>query len=138
MNIRQTYEFLLQIRRIEPRIQHAIIQYESLKSVLLPSGIRYDLDKIQTTPADQMSAITARLIDLEQEVFDMQDYRERVAVEITDAIRKLHEKDEQAVLMAYYLGRKKMEDIAEEMPCSIRTAYYLKRKGVSHLSNILK
>lgn len=138
MNIRQTYEFLLQIRRVEPRIRHTIIQYEALKSCLLPSGIRYDIDKIQTTPSDQMSTMMSRIIDLEQELIDMQDYRERIAVEITDAIRKLHDKDEQAVLMAYYLGQKKMEDIAEEMPCSIRTAYYLKRKGVSHLSNILK
>lgn len=138
MNIRQTYEFLLRIRLIEPRIQHAIIRYESLKSLLLPSGIRYDLDRIQTSPTDRMSAVEAEIIDTERELLEMQNHRERIAVEITGAIRKLSDTDEQAVLMAYYIGRKRMEEIAEELPCSIRTAYYLKRKGVSHLSNILK
>lgn len=137
MNIRQTYEFLLQIRRIEPRIQQTIVQYESLKSTLLPSGIRYDLDKIQTTPEDRTSIIFSKLEELATLISELQVKREQAAVDITDAILKLENHEEQAVLMGYYIGKKRVEDIADEISCSDRTAYYLKRKGVAHLSNII-
>lgn len=138
MTIKQTYEYLLQIKILESRIQNAIIQRETLRSCLLPSGIRYDVDKVDTTPSDQMSGIEARVIDLEREIKGMERQKQRLIVQITNAIYRLQNDDEKTVLLAYYIGRKRIEDIADEIPVSVRTAYYIKRKAISHLAAILK
>ena len=43
----------------------AMISYEEeLRSSLYPSGIRYDLDKVQTSPTDRMLEIMAKLSDI--------------------------------------------------------------------------
>ena len=138
MTIKQTYEYLLQIKILESRIQNAIIQRETLRSCLLPSGIRYDIDKVDTTPSDQMSGIEARVIDLEREIKGMERQKQKLIVQITNAIYRLQNDDEKTVLLAYYIGRKRIEDIADEIPVSVRTAYYIKRKAISHLAAILK
>ena len=138
MTIKQTYEYLLQIKILESKIQNAIIQVETLRSCLLPSGIRYDLDKVQTSPADQMSGIESRVIDLEHDIKQMEHQKNRLIVQITNAIYCLQNDDEKTVLLAYYIGRKRIEDIADEIPVSVRTAYYIKRKAISHLAAILK
>ena len=137
MTINQTYDYLLQIKVIDSEIQNKTLQCETLRSCLLPSGIRYDLDRVQTSPEDQLAAIEAKCFDLEKEIRDLQHNKQRLLVSITNAIYKLADDSEQTVLLSYYIGKKKIETIAEEMPCSVRNAFYIKRKAVSHLAKIL-
>lgn len=137
MTINQTYDYLLQIKVIDTEIKNKTLQYETLKSCLLPSGIRYDLDRVQTTPDDQLAAIEAKCYDLEKEIRDLKHNKDRILVAITQAIYKLADDSEKTVLLSYYIGKKKIEVIAEEMPCSVRTVFYIKRKAVSHLAKLL-
>lgn len=61
------HEYMMQVRRIELRIRRISLQIEELESSLLPQGIRYDKDKVQTSPANQLEADALRLIDVREE-----------------------------------------------------------------------
>ena len=137
MTIKETYNYLLQVRILDGKIQNCILQRETLRSCLLPSGIRYDTDKVVVSPADQMSEIEAQVMDLEQKIQHLEAKKKIAIVSITKAIYKLANENEQTVLMEYYIGKKSVEQIAEEKDISIRGTYYIKRKAISNISKFL-
>lgn len=137
MTIKETYNYLLQVRILESKIQNCILQHDTLRSCLLPKGIRYDVDRVISSPSDQMSEIEAKVVDLERKILRLKHEKQTVMVTITKSIYKLSSDNEKTVLLSYYIGRKTVEQIAEEMETSVRNVYYLKRKAISHISSII-
>ena len=137
MTIRETYDFLLSIRKIEQNIVKKFAQCEALRSCLLPSGIRYDLDKIQTSPDDPMSNIESQIMDLEKEILELQRAKAQKIAEISLKLCRLPDDNEQIVLLGYYIACKPMETVASMVNYSVSHTYYLKRKAISHLSRLL-
>lgn len=137
MTIKETYNYLLQVRILDGKIHNCILQRETLRSCLLPSGIRYDTDKVQVSPSDQMSEIEAQVMDLEQKIQHLEAKKKIAIVSITKAIYKLPNENEQTVLMEYYIGKKSVEQIADGMNISTRGTYYIKRKAISNISKFL-
>lgn len=138
MTIKQTYEFLLSIKKLEAKIQNMMLQCEALRSCLLPSGIRYDLDKIQTTASDHMSDIEARVLDMEKEILSMQQEKTQLIIDISAAINQLPEQAEQTVLISYYITRKSMEQVADLAGYSLSHAYRIKRNAIKHLARLVE
>lgn len=137
MTIKETYNYLLQVRILESKIQNCILQHDTLRSCLLPNGIRYDVDRVISSPSDQMSEIESKVVDLERKILRLKHEKQTVMVTITKSIYKLSSDNEKTVLLSYYIGRKTVEQIAEEMETSVRNVYYLKRKAISHISSII-
>lgn len=137
MTIKETYNYLLQVRILESKIQNCILQHDTLRSCLLPAGIRYDTDRVISSPSDQMSEITTKVIDLEHQILRLKHEKQMVIVTVTKSIYRLTSDNEKTVLLSYYIGRKTVEQIAEEMETSVRNVYYLKRKAISHISSII-
>ena len=138
MTIKETYDYLLQIRRLDGKIRLAIQQYEALKSQLLPSGIRSDLDKIQTTPEDRFSELEAITIDLEKNIKELRQQKQKAIVEVTRTIYRLKDDEAETVLLMYYVGRKPIEDIADAMNYSVRSVYYIKRRAIHSIAQMTK
>lgn len=122
---------LLKIKQLEARIR-------ALEYSLLPSGIRYDQDKVQTSPDDQTSKVMARIDEIERQI---EDLKEQIPKQ-TDAIRKacdqLESEEERTVIVMYYIGGFHMDEIAEAINYSLRTAYRIRRKAQAHLVSIVK
>ena len=137
MTIRETYEYLLQIKKLEAHIQNAILQCESLRSNLLPAGIRYDTDRVMSSPDDKMSEIEAIVLDMEKEIKQLRQQKQRAIVQVTESLHKLSNDEERSVLMLYYIGKRPMEEIATEIPCNIRTAYKIKKRAIQNLSRLI-
>ena len=55
MTLDETYDFLMQIRRKEIIIRRKETQRDELRACLLPGAIRYDRDRVQSTPTDKMA-----------------------------------------------------------------------------------
>lgn len=128
------YIFLTSVRKIEAEIQKLTIRHDELQTCLLPGAIRYDGDRVQTSPDDKMSQIAAEVVDLERQVQELRRRKAEQVREIEDAIRMLENDDEQMVLMGYYIGRLPMARVAELIHQSPRSAYYIRRRGVKHLA----
>lgn len=138
MTITETYNYLLRVREQEWTIWRLTLQHDELQSCLLPAAIRYDKDVVQTSPEDKLSAIASAVIELEGRIQQLQHQKARLLMEINAAIDKLPDDKESAVLTAYYIKRMTMESVAEKIGHSVQHAYRIRKRGVVHLSEILK
>ena len=134
MTTNYVYIFLTSVRKIEAEIQKLTIRHDELQTCLLPGAIRYDGDRVQTSPDDKMSEIAAEVVDLERQIQELRLHKFRKVGEIADAVRMLGNDDEQMVLMGYYVGRLPMARVAELIHQSTRSAYYIRRRAVQHLA----
>ncbi len=134
MTIKEAYDFLYSVQHIENQIKICKTKQEALRLCLLPQGIRYDLDKIQTTPTDRMSDIEADIADLSAEIARLNDEKYEQIKRISVAISALDDDVEQVVLNTYYIGRLPMKKVADTVHYSIRGAYKIKRRAVQHLA----
>jgi DNA-directed RNA polymerase specialized sigma subunit len=130
------HEYMMQVRRIELRIRRISLQIEELESCLLPQGIRYDKDKVQTSPEDTLSKIVGKISDLEKQRTQLVRERRLLLLEIQDALDRLDNENEQIVLEAYYLSRMSMREISDMIGYSIRQAYRLRTAGLQKLAHI--
>lgn len=117
------HDYMMQARRIELKIRRISLQIAELESCLLPQGIRYDKDKVQTSPEDQLSRITSRITDLEKQRDRLMRERAQLILEIQDLLDQLESEQERIVLEAYYLSRMSMMEISEMISYSIAQTY---------------
>lgn len=133
MDLKETYEFLLSPRRLADEIWRKDIRRQELRACLLPAAITYDKDRVQVTPEDHMAETMAEVADLDAEIEILQKRRARQIRLISKALDQLEDGREKAILEAYYIGRKSMNEIAEHMSYSLQHTYRLKRDGVENM-----
>lgn len=108
----------------------------ALAASLLPAGIRYDRDKVQTTPSDQISKKMAALADYERDLEERQitlmDHH-RQAQELIDTLDDTRERQ---VLELYFLSVPPltMSMTAECIGYSRDYVYKLFAKGLAKLT----
>ena len=96
-------DYLRQIREDESTIIKLKERCDTLRHSLGASAIRYDKDKVQTTPHDAMSETMAEVIDLENRMVEIQA---RIFIRRCEAERiicLMSDDIQQAVLRLYYL-----------------------------------
>ena len=69
---KQAYEFLNSARVLHWQWLRVKAKHDELESCLLPGAIRYDRDKVQTSPDDIMGRILAEVNELEQRMEQLQ------------------------------------------------------------------
>ena len=133
MNVKS---FLYRVKREFWEIQVKEMQLAQIRATLLPSGIRYDIDKVQTSPTDPMSRIMARIDemsrDVEKDLARLRADRRKAQ----DMINQLENPLERTVLNAYFLtpGINRMDDVAEMMCYSPRQVYRIYEDAINHVS----
>ena len=138
MTISETYKYLESVRRIESEIRKQQLKHDALQSCLLPKAITYDKDAVQTSPEDKMSEIAAEVMDIEKTLRVLADAKYQAINDVTKNIAKLDSEDEQIVLLGYYIARRSIPNIANEIiHYSERQTYRIKRRAVRNLANKL-
>lgn len=137
MDLNETYDFLMQIRRKEIIIRRKETQRDELRACLLPGAVRYDRDKVQSTPTDKMSDVMARVDELDREIEQLRREKATLVIEISDAIEKLEDDNEKTVLTVFYIARAPMTQAADAINYSVRRAYDFRKRGVTHLGEVL-
>ena len=112
MELNETYDFLMQIRRKEIIIRRKEMQRDELRDCLLPGAVRYDRDKVQSSPTDKMADVMARVDELDREIEQLKLEKAQAIIEISDVIEKLDNDKEKAVLTAFYIKAASMEAVA--------------------------
>ena len=110
MTLDETYDFLMQIRRKEIIIRRKETQRDELRACLLPGAIRYDRDRVQSTPTDKMADVTVRVDELDREIEQLTEF---------------------------YIARAPMTEVADAINYSVRRAYHFRKMGVTHLGEVL-
>ena len=110
-----TKQYLNQIQTLTLRIKRLDDEIERNRLMLLPGAIRYDKDRVQTSPKDQMSeyaakidALTRRQDKLRQELATKRD---RIIRELMSLENVVYEE----LLYLRYVRLQRYEAIADEM-----------------------
>lgn len=127
--------YLGRVRNLIRKEQKLRQHIEELRLSLLPSGIRYDKDKVQTSPLDQMLEALSEIDHYERKrlkvVKALIDTRSIIARKLIILPQK-----EYYVLSQYYLGLKTMNDISEDLGVTERHAFRIKNNGISMLCKL--
>jgi DNA-directed RNA polymerase specialized sigma24 family protein len=134
---RQAYEFLNSARVLHWQWLRLKAKHDELESCLLPAAIRYDKDKVQTSPDDQMSKIYAEIHELEIEMARVQRRKFVQLEKIERAISSLESDEERTALTMRYVNRRPVAEIAEEMGYSEPTIYRFMRQGGNNLLGLI-
>ena len=133
MTREEARRYLGRPRALESKIRTKETALGELRASLLPSGIRYDTDKVQTTPEDKLARVMAEIDRLEREVSELKLEQARAIAEIEGAISQMERENVQEAMRRFYLRREKIDQIAEDMGYVPRHIYTLIQYGIDAL-----
>lgn len=133
----RVYQLLNAPRRTRYRIQQVRSKYLAIYMAMMPGGIRYDKDKVQTSPADMMPEKMGELAELEEKIQRLEDLHRQQIEDITAACGKLSDELQRTVLMMFYVGGVSVREIAETLHYTAPTIYKARRQGQTALDKIL-
>ena len=135
---KQAYEFLNSARVLHWHWLRLKAKRDELESCLLPAAIRYDKDKVQTSPDDQMSKIMAEIDELQKEMVKVQ-LRKSKQIELIDkAISSLASDEERTALTMRYINRIPVSDIALAMGYAEPTIYKFMNQGGEQIAKSIR
>lgn len=125
------------IRDAEKNINNKRLELEALRYKASGAGaIRYDKDKVQTSPQDYMTMAIADLVELEKQIREAETDIEDMKGQAYIVVRQMHEPEQRAVIEWYYLNGLSMIDTAERLNLSERSAYYLREDALKAFESI--
>ncbi len=131
------YTFLHRPMWTKAKIRTKEAQIDDLRLMMLPGAIRYDKDKVQSTPSDPMSEYAERLSELEADIRKLKRQYLREQKEVVKYISMLPDPNETEVLTARYISGMRFDDIAKQCQVSEPTVYRWHRVGINHLTEIV-
>lgn len=139
MTYQETFDYLMQIRKLESRIRRKELRCEELRTCLDAKAIRYDKPNVQTSPTDKVFEILATVADLERDIRKLKDRKAELVTEISDAIDQLENDNEALVLTAYFIRRLPMKRVADDVAhYSVQHTYSIRKKGLKHLGELFE
>ena len=131
-----TKENLEQIRDAEKSINSKKQELEALRYKASGAGaIRYDKDRVQTSPQDYMTMAIADVIEIEKQIEEEEAEIEMMRGAAYAIVRRMEKPEHRAVIEWYYLNGASMIDTAYRMSISERTAYYLREDALTAFEN---
>ena len=127
------YDFLNRPRYIKSQIVIAEKNLEDLRLSMYPSAIRYDRDKVQSSPSDPMPRYAEKVDELQTQIKKLQLEYLEARDAITNVALTLNYK-EQEVIMLRYVARCSWRMIAFELNCTEDWVFKLHRKAVKNLT----
>lgn len=143
MTVGKVKEIFKQTRKAQIEINHLVRLIEREELTLLPKAIRYDRDKVQTSPEDILARSAAEIADMREEMTKSWILLKNKMGYAESLIAKLDDTDEREVLRWYYLDRDSdgslltWSRVAEVMGYNERTIYRIHGSALVHLAEKL-
>lgn len=136
-NQRKADKYLQQIRNASQEINNMILQIDFLRYKASGAGtIRYDKDRVMTSPEDMVCEAITEAVALERKLSDR--HKELLKMrQDTEQIIALWNNKNGSFIESYYLSRRSMIDTARYIGCSDRNTYLIKLKALEEFSKHL-
>lgn len=134
----ESHDILNAVRIIDLQILRLMSKKKMLESCLYPSGIRYDLEKVQGSPENQLEKLTGEIFEVERKIRDLYSAKLDKAAEIEALINQVESEEYRTILMLRYIGHMSINKIAESMSYSPDWVYKKHRKAVDEVGKIMK
>ena len=124
-------KYLYRIRNRETDIRGKRLELEALRYKASGAGaIRYDKERVQSSPQDYMTMAINDAIELERQIKEDEAAIEGLKGEAYAIVRKMENRDGRALIEWFYLNGLSMSETAEFMKMSERNAYYIQEKAL--------
>lgn len=130
-------EYLSQYHDMQTRIRRLTLEIERLETMLTSGAIRYDKDKVKTSPTNKREQVMADLADRKVELQSMREEAARIMCDVCDMIGRVQPEELALVLQLYYIEGLPMEEIAHRLHYNIRWTYQLKSDGLEKVNMLL-
>lgn len=140
-NQTKAHKYLSQIRNADREINDLILQIDYLRYKASGAGaIRYDKDRVQTSPEDMLCDAITEAVVLEKKLSAR--HQELITMRNnTEQIISLWNNNAAKFIDIYYLLRGSMMDAAKQIGCTSRNIYFIKLKALEafgkHLQDIV-
>ena len=126
---------LYQVRDEQGEINIIRQQIAQAELALLPSGIRYDTDRVQTSPDDPMLRMAEKVERYEAQ---LRKHLDKIIAKRQRAfamIRRLKDPTQRKVLELFFLDERRlsMAQVAEEIGYSERQTFYIYKAAIKRL-----
>lgn len=126
---------LFDVRNLLHEIKIKQAELNNIRDCLLPKGIRYDTDPVQTSPTDPLLTMVERMEPIEKKIQDSiaNIYSKYEAA--YDLVEGVKDPEQRQVLHLYFLSGNKysLEQIGRIMCMSRRTVYRRYKDGLDSL-----
>lgn len=137
MTTTEVKEYFRQIRKEQSEIMHLIEMSRREELSLLPKGISYDSDKVQSSPEDTLCTKASKIADLQKEIDKSIVRLKEKRAKAESYIGRLESSNEREVMRWYYIDNDfgkllSWQQVAEKMGYTEK--YVLKVHGTALLS----
>lgn len=130
--------FLMAIRTVEKRIYSKRLELEALQYKASGAGaIRYDKDRIQTSPDDYLAKAMVDIIEIEKQIEKEEGDIEKKKGKAYSIVRQMEQPDQRIIIEWYYLNGLSMAETATKMNIAERTSYYLRDDALESFGKLL-
>lgn len=130
-------ERLSEVKSIKCKISELRAMKESLYYSLLPTGIDYDKDKVQTSPEDPMLKVMSKVDEIQREIDSYVDLIPEATERVMELLNIIECTDYKCIMIKWYIGGMKASDIADQMGYTEDGIYKVRRRMLAVLSNHL-
>lgn len=123
-------------RKTMARIGSLQSQIKVLEMATLPGAIRYDKDKVQSTPVNKQEEIIADIDERWRKLVEQQKKLVEETTELTDMFSQL-DLEKSRIMQCYYIAGMSWSKVAEEVNYSERHLYRLKGEAIADLEKIV-
>lgn len=131
-------EYMEQIRNVRREIR--LLEEQILRDTVYASNvkaIRYDVDRVQTSPdGDRMADIISGIVGAEEKMYNKVKYLMKKEEEARTYLVQLREEHER-VLVLHYMEGLKWEDVAAKVGYDDKYIYDVKRQALDELTQLL-
>jgi len=131
-------EYMERIRNVRREIR--LLEEQILRDTVYASNvkaIRYDVDRVQTSPdGDRMADIISGIVGAEEKLHDKIRDLMKQEDEARQLLIQLREEQERVLVLHYFNGLK-WDDVAEQTGYSLSRVYEIKNDGLNELTQLL-
>lgn len=137
-NQQKASSYLMSIRDIEKRLHNKRLELEALRYKASGAGaIRYDKDRVQTSPDDYLAKAMVDIIEIEKQIEKEENNIEKKKGKAYGVVRKMGTAEQRVLIEWYYLNGLSMQETAIKMSIAERTTYYLRDDALEEFGKLL-
>lgn len=130
--------YLSSIRNIEKRLNNKRLELDALRYKASGAGaIRYDKDRVQTTPEDFIAKAMDDIIRIDKQIDKEEKEAEKKKGRAYSIVRKMDQEEQRIIIEWYYFNGLSMIDAATRMKIAERTAYYLRDDALESFGKLM-
>lgn len=121
------------IKSLTDKIKSQKMEIEALKYQAQGDGaIRYDKERVQTSPQNYMEIAMAAALDIEYEIEEEEAQLDSLKCDAYSYIKRIKDEDERTFIINYYINDLHINELIPIMHRSERALYYLRESALEH------